>query len=86
LWSIDEVLVGTVAHACHPSYSGSKDWEDHGLRLSLAKCSQDHILTNKKMSTGVCACHPSSAGDVSRRVVVQAGLDIKKKTKILFKK
>jgi hypothetical protein len=27
-----------MAHACNPSYLGSRDWEEHGLRPAWAKC------------------------------------------------
>jgi hypothetical protein len=29
--------MGTVDHACNPSYSGSRDWDDGFLRLALTE-------------------------------------------------
>jgi hypothetical protein len=37
-----------MAHACHPSYSGGRDQEDHGSKPALAYSSQD--LISKKPS------------------------------------
>jgi hypothetical protein len=38
-----------VAHACNPSYSGSRDQEDHGLKPARADSSRDPI--SKKSNT-----------------------------------
>jgi hypothetical protein len=37
-----------VAHACNPSYSGSRDQEDHDSKPALLNSSQDPILKKKK--------------------------------------
>jgi hypothetical protein len=34
-----------VAHACNPSYSGGRNQEDHGLKLTQADSLTDPILT-----------------------------------------
>jgi hypothetical protein len=35
-----------VVHICNPSYSGSKDWEDQGLKPAQASSSWDPISKN----------------------------------------
>jgi hypothetical protein len=35
-----------VTHACNPSYSGSRDQEDHGSKPAQVNGSQDPILKN----------------------------------------
>jgi hypothetical protein len=42
-------LLGTVAHACNPSYSGGGDQKDHGSKSALANSLQDSI--RKKQTT-----------------------------------
>jgi hypothetical protein len=42
-----------VAHACNPSYSGSKDQEDQGLNPTWANTSRDPILKNSITKTGL---------------------------------
>jgi hypothetical protein len=37
-----------AAHACHPSYSGGRDQEDHSWRPVKANSLQDHISKKKK--------------------------------------
>jgi hypothetical protein len=41
--NLSEVL---VAHACNPSYSGSREQEDHGSKPAQANSLQDTILKN----------------------------------------
>jgi hypothetical protein len=38
----------SVAHACHPSYSGGRNQKDHVSKSVLANSSQDPILKKKK--------------------------------------
>jgi hypothetical protein len=47
-----------VAHACNPSYSGGRDQEDHGSKLTLANSLQDPISkkTFTKRNGGVAHC------------------------------
>jgi hypothetical protein len=44
-WS-HKIMMGQVlvAHACHPSYSGGRDQEDHGSKPAQVHSSQDLIL------------------------------------------
>jgi hypothetical protein len=42
-------LLRKVAHACNPSYSGGRDWEDGHSRPAQAKSSRDPISTNDGM-------------------------------------
>jgi hypothetical protein len=45
-----------VAHTCNPTYSGSRDQEDVGLKSARANSSQDPISKNpsqKKRAGGV---------------------------------
>jgi hypothetical protein len=48
-------MPGTLAHTCNPSYSGSRDQEDHGLKPARANSSQDPIskIPNTKRAGGV---------------------------------
>jgi hypothetical protein len=41
-----------VAHACNPSYSGSRDQEDQGSKPSWANRAQDPISKKKKKKIG----------------------------------
>jgi hypothetical protein len=40
--------LGTVAHACNPSYSGDRDQQDHGLKPAWTNSSRDPISKEKK--------------------------------------
>jgi hypothetical protein len=50
--------LGVVAHVCNPSYLGSRDQEDQGLRPAWQKISETPISTNK-LGRVVCTCVPS---------------------------
>jgi hypothetical protein len=39
-------LLGEMAHTCNPSYSGDRDWEDHGSLPTWTESSWDPIWTN----------------------------------------
>jgi hypothetical protein len=41
-------MPSAVSHACNPSYLGSWDWEDGGLRLAWANSSWDPIFKNNQ--------------------------------------
>jgi hypothetical protein len=43
-WKKEERSWALVAHACNPSYSGSRDQEDHVLKPAWESSSQDPIL------------------------------------------
>jgi hypothetical protein len=47
------------------------------LRSAWAKSSEDPLSTNKNLDIVVHACHPSYAGSINRRIMVQAGQSIK---------
>jgi hypothetical protein len=59
-----------VALAFNPSYSGGRGQEDLN-HSQTGKSSEDLISYNKKLDV---ALHPSYAGSVSRRTVVQVSL------------
>jgi hypothetical protein len=42
-----------VSHACNPSYSGSRDPEDHSLKPARANSSQDPISKTTHCKTGL---------------------------------
>jgi hypothetical protein len=49
-----------VAHACHPSYSGGRDQEDHSWKPARGNTSRDLILKKKN--------HKKRAGGVAQGV------------------
>jgi hypothetical protein len=53
-----DYLKASVAHACNPSYSGSRDQEDYALKLAGANSSQDPIsvkpITMKGLIESAC--------------------------------
>jgi hypothetical protein len=60
---------GVVAPACNPSYSGSRDWEDHTLRPDWTKSSETpHVNHRLRTSSQPCG--------ISNKVVVQVGPSI----------
>jgi hypothetical protein len=61
-WSFNaKILLGAEAHACNPSYSGGRNWEDGGLRTARAKSSWDPHL-NQWLGMMTHICHPSYCG------------------------
>jgi hypothetical protein len=48
-----------MAHFCNPSYSGSGDMEDCGLKGAQAKSSQDSISTNKCLMWNYAPVNPA---------------------------
>jgi hypothetical protein len=55
------------APVCNPSYSGSRDQEDHGSRPVWArKFTRPHL--NKELGMVVCACHPGYPGSINRNI------------------
>jgi hypothetical protein len=55
------------------------------FEVSQGKSSQDPIPTNKKLDIVACTCHFSYAGNVNRRIEVQAGLGERHNRETLFK-
>jgi hypothetical protein len=47
------LLVLQVAQACNPSYSGGRDQEDGGLKLTQENSSWDTILKNPIIKNGL---------------------------------
>jgi hypothetical protein len=64
--------LGAVTHVCNPSYSESRDWEDHSLSPDLAKSQQGPIPTHIKLVMAMCACHLRYVGRIHKRILVQA--------------
>jgi hypothetical protein len=60
-----------VAHTCNPSYSGGRDWENHGLTPTQANSLRDPTSTNKKLGMVAHACLPNCAGRVNRKIMIQ---------------
>jgi hypothetical protein len=58
-----------VAHASTLCYSGDRDWEGCGLKKAQAKSE----ILSETIRCVPCACHPSYAQSLSRRIAVQAG-------------
>jgi hypothetical protein len=52
------ICLSVVAQACNPSHLGGRDQEDHGLRSSWAKSSQDPHL-KQWLGALVLTCHHS---------------------------
>jgi hypothetical protein len=48
-----------VAHVCHPSYSGSRDREDHSYSHPGQKKLTRLHLNRKKLGMVTHSCHPS---------------------------
>jgi hypothetical protein len=44
--------LGTVAHACNPSYSGDRDQEDHGSKPALGRELTRPYLENTQQKKG----------------------------------
>jgi hypothetical protein len=64
--------MGVMAHTCNLSYLGGRDLKDHDLRPVWSKSSQDPISINKNLGMVVLACHLSSPGNISMKIVVQS--------------
>jgi hypothetical protein len=45
LVSIYQMSQALMAHACDPSYSGGRDWEDHGLGKNVCETLSRKTLT-----------------------------------------
>jgi hypothetical protein len=58
--------VGVVANTYNPSYFGSRDWEDHDVRLARGNSIMTSISTSKPGMVAH-ACNPSYTGGIGRR-------------------
>jgi hypothetical protein len=70
---------GTMAHAYNPSYSGLNQTlrtRESQLDASPGKSSCNSLSTNKKLGVVAHTCHPSYAGSINRRIMVQTSQSI----------
>jgi hypothetical protein len=71
-----QLKLGTVAQVCNPSYQGSRDEEDHSLKTTRAKRTQDPISTHGWTQSRI-AIISIMQESINRRIAVQAGPGIK---------
>jgi hypothetical protein len=56
-----------VAQACHASFLGGSDQEDHDLRPAWRGGSSQDLISTIKLGVVVCVFDPSYTGGVNRR-------------------